>query len=211
MHAVSAAQRRERLAAARLYLCTGPRQERGDLAEFLTAVLAGGVDVVQLRAKGMSVREVMAVAEVVAAACGQHGALFAVNDSAEVAYATGADLLHVGQRDLPPTLARELVGEDVLIGQSVGTFGEVDAVAHVDYFSAGPVWSQRGRPAGLGIVRHAARVADRAWFASGGIERSTLRILMATGARRIVVGRALTEAADPGAEAAALAAQLREV
>src|SRR5690242_3161418 len=93
------ALRQARLADARLYLCTDGRRERGDLAAFLEAVLLGGVDVVQLREKGLEAREELALLDVVRDACATHGALMAVNDRADIAVAAGADVLHLGQDD----------------------------------------------------------------------------------------------------------------
>ena len=84
---------RERLAAARLYLCTDARRSRGDLVPFLDAVLGAGVDIVQLREKGLEAREELRLLEVFAGACRRHGALLAVNDRADVASAAGADVL----------------------------------------------------------------------------------------------------------------------
>ena len=80
---------RERLDDARLYLCTDGRRDRGDLAEFLDAVLAAGVDIVQLREKGLEAREELELLGVFAAACRRHGRLLAVNDRADVALAAG--------------------------------------------------------------------------------------------------------------------------
>src|SRR5829696_5739510 len=103
---------RKRLADARLYLCTDSRSGRGDLAEFAEAALAGGVDIVQLREKGLEARAELASLEVLAAACERHGALLAVNDRADVALAARADVLHLGQDDLPVSWARRVVGDD---------------------------------------------------------------------------------------------------
>jgi len=208
---------RERLAAARLYLCTDARRNSGDLADFLDVVLAGGVDVVQLRDPALEALEELAVAEVCADAAHRHGALFAVNNRADVARAVRADVLHLGQHDLPVQLAREIVGDDVVVGRSTHTPDEASAAATepgVDYFCVGPVWptpTKPGRPAaGLGLVRYASELsAGRPWFAIGGVEGSTLEEVQAAGATRIVVVRALTEAADPGAAAAHLAGRLR--
>src|SRR5215217_6988110 len=97
---------RAQLADARLYLCTDGRRERGDLAEFLDAVLPAGVDVVQLREKHLEARAELALLEVVAEACRRHGRLLAVNDRADLALAAGADILHLGQDDLPVPVAR---------------------------------------------------------------------------------------------------------
>jgi thiamine-phosphate pyrophosphorylase len=208
---------RARLAGARLYLCTDARQRRGDLAGFLDAALSGGVDVLQLRQKGLEAAPEMAFLEVFRAACDRHGALLAVNDRADIARAAGADVLHLGQDDLPAAAARQIVGPDTLIGLSTHSADQAAAAAaspDADYFCAGPVWptpTKPGRPApGLGLVRYAAGLAAaRPWFAIGGISADNLGEVLAAGARRIVVVRAITEAADPAAAAAALAARLR--
>jgi thiamine-phosphate pyrophosphorylase len=203
-----AAERRARLAQARLYLCT---PDRPDLAEFLEEVLAGGVDVVQLREKGVEARRELALLEVVRDAAERHGALWSVNDRADVAAASGADVLHLGQDDLPVPAARALLGPDVLVGRSTHDVAQVEAAAAepgVDYFCVGPTWptpTKPGRPApGLELTRHAARLAgDRPWFAIGGIDLGNLDQVLAAGATRVVVVRALTEAADPRAAARA--------
>jgi thiamine-phosphate pyrophosphorylase len=211
------ADRRARLADARLYLCTDARLDRGDLVEFLDAVLANGVDIVQLREKGLEARQEIELAGVFAEAAARHGALFSINDRADVAAVVRPDVLHLGQDDLPVVAARDILGDDVLIGVSTHAEAEVELAAivdGVDYFCVGPTWptpTKPGRPApGLPLLAHAAATGtSRPWFAIGGIDGSTLDQVLATGARRVVVVRALTEAEDPGAAAAALAARLR--
>ena len=208
------ADRRARLADARLYLCTPARP---DLADFLEQVLAGGVDIVQLREKGLEARQELALCEVVAAAAARHGALWSVNDRADVAFAARPDVLHLGQDDLPVPLARQLLGDDVLLGLSTHDRAQVDAAATdpgVDYFCVGPTWptpTKPGRPApGLSLTAYAGAVAgDRPWFAIGGIDLDHLEQVLAAGATRVVVVRALTEAADPRAAAESFAARLR--
>lgn len=215
--AAASAAARKRLAGARLYLCTDSRRERGDLAEFADAALAGGVDIVQLREKGIEARDELAALEVLAAACQRHGALLAVNDRADVALAAGADVLHLGQDDLPVSWARRIVGDDVLVGRSTHDAAQADAAAvepGVDYFCAGPCWptpTKPGRPApGLDLLRHvAASGTGRPWFAIGGIDERRLDDVLAAGARRIVVVRVITEADDPKAAAERLATRLR--
>ena len=216
-----------RISDARLYLCTDGRLDQGDLPEFLDAVLVGGVDVVQLRHKGLEAARELELLAVFAQACERHGKLLAVNDRADVAYAAGAPVLHLGQDDLPVHAARHIVGPDTLIGRSTHAEAEVDAAAadlEIDYFAVGPCWptpTKPGRPApGLDLVRHAARVAptgDEAvppWFAIGGIDEGNLDEVIEAGARRVVVVRALTQARDAAAAAdvaRGLATRLRSV
>jgi thiamine-phosphate pyrophosphorylase len=205
---------RHRLAAARLYLCTG---DRPDLAEFADAALAGGVDIVQLRQKGMEAAAELAALEVLADACARHGALLSVNDRADVALAAGADILHLGQDDLPVAWARKILGDDVVIGRSTHDLAQAGAAAiedGVDYFCTGPCWptpTKPGRPApGLDLVRTTANARPaRPWFAIGGIDETRLPEVLAAGASRVVVVRAITEAADPKAAAERLAAALK--
>ena len=210
---------RARLAQARLYLCTDARTDRGDLAEFADAALAGGVDIIQLRDKTLEARPELAALEVLAQACRRHGALLAVNDRADVALAAGAQVLHLGQEDLPVSWARRILGDEVAIGLSTHDGAQAaDAAAQrgVDYFCTGPCWptpTKPGRPAaGLDLIRstQASIGAACPWFAIGGIE-STQRLaeVRAAGADRVVVVRAITEAADPQAAAAAFAQRLR--
>jgi thiamine-phosphate pyrophosphorylase len=208
---------RARLADARLYLCTGARRDRGDLAEFLDAVLGAGVDIVQLREKGLEAKEELRLLEVFAGACRRHGRLLAVNDRADVALAAGADVLHLGQDDLPVPAARRILGPVPLIGRSSHSPAQAGVAAAepgTDYFCAGPVWvtpTKPGRPAaGLDLLTHVARTApDRPWFAIGGIDLSRLDDVLAAGAARVVVVRAITEAGDPAAAARAFASRLR--
>ncbi|MFJ8161321.1 thiamine phosphate synthase [Streptomyces sp. NPDC096136] len=207
----------QQLSDARLYLCTDARKRQGDLPEFLDAVLAGGVDVVQLRDKGMEAGEELEHLRVFAEAARRHGKLLAVNDRADVAHAIGSDVLHLGQGDIPVPAARAILGPEVLIGRSCHSESEVDAAVAepgVDYFCTGPCWPTPTKPGrhapGLDLVRHAASLdQDRPWFAIGGIDAGNLDEVLDAGATRVVVVRAITEASDPGAAAAELAKRVR--
>ncbi|BCQ10824.1 thiamine-phosphate synthase [Mycobacterium heckeshornense] len=215
---------RSRLAAARLYLCTDARRERGDLAEFAEAALAGGVDIIQLRDKGsvgeqrfgpLEARGELAALEILADIARRHAALVAVNDRADIARAAGADVLHLGQNDLPLAVAREIVGPRTLIGRSTHDAEQVAAAVadDVDYFCVGPCWptpTKPGRPApGLQLVRAAAELAgEKPWFAIGGIDTLRLPQVLEAGARRVVVARAITAADDPKAAARKLSSAL---
>lgn len=207
----------QRLADARLYLCTDAREVQGDLEEFLDAVLANGVDIVQLRQKGLEARQELAYLDVFAAAAARHGALLAANDRADIAATAAVDVLHLGQNDLPLDAARDIVGDGTLIGCSTHTRDQVDEAAASPvstYFCVGPTWSTPTKPrrpaTGVDLTRYAATSAPgKPWFAIGGIDLTNLDRILAAGARRVVVVRAITEASDPGAAAADLALRLR--
>jgi thiamine-phosphate pyrophosphorylase len=207
---------RDRLGRSRLYLCTSARERQGDLPQFLDAVLGAGVDIVQLRQKGLEGRQEMQYLSVLRSACDKHGALLAVNDRADIAYAVGADVLHLGQDDLPVSFAREIVGPGPLIGLSSHSAEEAAAAAAedaVDYFCAGPVWptpTKPGRPApGLSLLSFAERLhARQPWFAIGGIDLGNLDQVLEAGARRVVVVRAIAGAEDPARAAADFARRL---
>jgi thiamine-phosphate pyrophosphorylase len=197
---VNPAERRDRLERARLYVVTGSRD---DLPEFLDAVLGSGADVIQLREKESEAGELLRWGEVFRHAAERYGALFIVNDRPDVALALEADGVHLGQNDLPPAVARQILGPDAIIGLSAHSAEQWKAAAaEADYLCAGPVWetpTKPGRPAaGLGLVRHAAGSGERRpWFAIGGINEANLGEVLLEGATRIVVVRAVTEADRP--------------
>src|SRR5215218_230870 len=195
--------RRERLRAARLYFVV----EAAGL-EVARDALAGGADMVQLRDKEADDDSILRAAAGFRRACDEHGALFWLNDRPDLAITAGADGVHVGQDDEPPGAVRERAGDELLIGLSTHSPEQFDAAlrSEADQLSVGPVWetpTKEGRPAtGLGYVRHAAeRGGARPWFAIGGIDEGNVREVVSAGASRIVVVRAIRDAADPEAAA----------
>jgi thiamine-phosphate pyrophosphorylase len=204
-------RRRQRLRSSSLYLCIGCGGE-----EIAAAALRGGTDMVQLRDKEAGDDRLLASAARLRELCDRSGALLWVNDRPDLALAASADGVHVGQDDLPVPEARAAVGPDLLVGVSTHAPDQLEAAlaSDADQISIGPVWAtptKEGRPAaGLEYVRHAAALAgDRPWFAIGGIDSGNLAEVVAAGARRVVVVRAVRDAADPEAAARALRAQLQ--
>jgi thiamine-phosphate pyrophosphorylase len=201
---------RQRIADARLYLVCDARPR-----EFLAAALRGGVDVIQLRDNALDDDGLAAAAREFRAAADAHGALFVLNDRPDLVAACEADGVHVGQDDGTPAAARAVVGPDAIVGRSTHAPGQADAAEadpDVDYLAVGPIHAtptKPGRPAaGLGYVEYAAAHARKPWFAIGGLHAGNLGEVVARGATRVVVVRAITEAGDPEAAARGLRAAL---
>jgi thiamine-phosphate pyrophosphorylase len=193
------------LAASRLYLVAPARPGLGELIE---AAVRGGVDVVQVREKGLPDRELLPLLEEARDLTRSLGVPLVVNDRADLALLVEADFVHVGQDDLPVAAARRL---GLAAGLSTHAPAEIDA-ADADYIGVGPVHAtptKEGRPAvGLELVRYAAANASVPWFAIGGIDRTNVEDVVAAGAVRIAVVRAICDAPDPERAAAELRAAL---
>ena len=213
---------------ARLYLCTDARKDRGDFEDFVDAAFAGGVDIIQLRDKSLEAAEELELLEVLHKIAQRHGRLWAVNDRADIASLSGAPVFHIGQNDISLGAARNFLGKGAVIGLSTHSPDQVDAAiaaspgrSGLDYFCVGPVWATPTKPGraavGLDLVRYAAQAVRRAeaegtgrvgggvpWFAIGGIDLGNVEQVLEAGARRIVVVRAITDAADPAGAARAL-------
>src|SRR5207249_2405853 len=145
-----------------LYLCT---PDRPDLADFVGACIAGGVDIVQLREKGLDARPLLARALIVRDICREHDVPFILNDRPDLALEADADGVHVGQDDAPAQLARRILGLGKIIGLSTHAPAELDAsgTEPVDYVATGPViptaTHPERAPTGVEYVRYAASKA----------------------------------------------------
>ncbi len=203
------AERRALLDRCHLYLVTAPIEPLESMVE---GALQGGVRLVQYRAKPEATNSMgqpltdaqrLSQAEVLRELCARYGALFIVNDRIDIALAVDADGVHLGQGDLSPGVARQLLGSERLIGRSTHAIDQLrQAVADgCDYVGVGPVNAtptKPGRsPVGLDYVRQAAQQCPIPFFAIGGIDAAALPGLLEAGATRVAVVRAITAAADP--------------
>ena len=205
------------LDGSRLYLVATASLAAGPLVDLVHELAGAGVDVLQLREKEMEAGPMLRAAQGLALMCRSSGIPFFVNDRPDVARAAGATGVHLGQDDLPAPAART-VAPGALIGWSTHSEEQIDDALsweqRPDYIAVGPVFetpTKPGRPAtGVELLRYAAKVvpADLPWFAIGGIDESNLPEVIDAGARRIVVVRAIAEAADPAEAAARLRATL---
>ncbi len=188
----------ERLATARLYLVCGELTD-----DRLDAALLGGVQLVQLRLKGCEPGHIVEVGRRFADVCSRRDVPLILNDHPELVDAAGADGVHLGQDDHPVARARALVGGGRIIGLSTHDVAQIDAAGRlgVDYIGVGPVHptpTKPGRPAvGVELVAAAAQRAQMPFFAIGGIDAGNIAAVVAAGARRVAVVRAIADADDP--------------
>jgi len=207
-------QRRELLENARLYLIVEAEPGRRPVAPLVRAALEGGVDIVQLREKSGDTAMAERAAADLRTLCDEHSALLIVNDSPELALASGADGVHLGQDDMPVDRARAIVGGDLLIGISTHDTEQIATArdATVDYLGVGPVHATPTKPGaapvGEALLRHAAELAGKPFFAIGGIDAASAPAAVKAGASRLAVVRAIRDADDPRVAARELRAAM---
>ncbi len=208
-----------RLSLAKLMFITDARTATADLERLAAAAFAGGVDIIELRERQAAVALQATALAAVEKQAGRRG-LASIYGSAETAAAVRADVVHLSALDGAADQAHAMLGQWALVGRSCHSIAQVDeAVADdaVDFFSVSPVFNSIGvGEAGIELVAHAAAVAPQAggakpWFAIGGIGPDTLDQVFAAGARRIGLTRAIAQADDPAAAAAAIRARLDEL
>jgi thiamine-phosphate pyrophosphorylase len=201
-------------AALRLYLLADAGVVAAtELPGVVEAAIAGGVSIVQLRVKGATTLEYLALARAVGAVCQRHAVPFVVNDRVDVALAAeaaGAHVGHQGEEDLGPREARRLLGPGAILGVSVGTGAEaVLATAEgASYVSAGPMFAtttkaNAGPAAGEALLREVRAATTLPLVVIGGITAARAPALYAAGADGLCVGSAILRAADPAAAARA--------
>jgi thiamine-phosphate pyrophosphorylase len=206
-------ERRRKLAEARLYFVCDARARDRSLDTLLADALANGADMVQLRDKDLDDEELVEAARGFRAAADAGHALFLINDRPDLVEACEADGVHVGQEDIAPSDARVVLPTEALLGLSTHSREQIEDAQELgdeapDYISVGPIWetpTKQGRPGvGLELIDTAARIARLPWFAIGGIDPGNVGEVVAAGARRVVVVRAIRDAEDPAAAARGL-------
>jgi thiamine-phosphate pyrophosphorylase len=193
-------RRQQQLQKSWLYLVTSPSEQLFSIVE---NSLKGGLTLVQYRDKNTDDRIQLANAQKLCQLCHDFGALFMMNDRVDLAVAVNADGVHLGQQDIPIALARQLLGPQRLIGRSTTNPQEMQqAIAEgADYIGVGPVYetpTKAGKAAaGLDYVDYAAQHSPIPWFAIGGLDTQNINEVLAAGAERVAVVRAIMQAENP--------------
>jgi thiamine-phosphate diphosphorylase len=197
--------RRQRLRWARVYFVCEALPHGQDPEAMLNAVMAAGAGMVELRDREQPRNVIERSGRTFRRLADTYGALFIVNDDPYLAVELRADGVHVGQEDIAPIEARKVVGPDAIIGLSTHSRRQIEAASEepVDYISVGPIWetpTKEGRPAtGLELIRTAAEISTKPWFAIGGIDTENLGEVVDAGAERLCIVRAIRDSEDPRA------------
>lgn len=167
-------------------------------------MIEGGIDVIQLRAKGFPPDEIRRWAEIILPICREAEVPFFVNDHADIALAIGADGVHVGQDDASMDEVRTIVGPDLLVGRSTHSLAQAAAAAddpRTDCIGFGPLFATPTKPTyspiGTAEIHEVhERHPDLPIFCIGGIKKEHLPELVAAGAKRAVIVSGILQAPD---------------
>jgi thiamine-phosphate pyrophosphorylase len=201
----------------RLYAVTDLREESSQALRKIEEAYRGGADVVQLRSKVLPDAALIRLGIRVRKIAAKYRKLFFVNDRVDIALATSADGVHLGQDDMPVRVARQMArrcGRKLIVGKSTHSLKQARAAVleEADYIGVGPVFRTPTKPGaksvGLGFVKQAVKHIRIPWVAIGGIDLSNMHEVVAAGATRIAVVRAIFAATDPACAARELKHQL---
>ena len=201
-----------------LYLVTDQGLSKGRTLEYIVEeAVKGGVTMVQLREKDISSREFYELAKSLMFILKPLSIPLIINDRLDIALAVNADGLHIGQGDLPYSIARKIMGKDKIIGLSVETIEQArDANSmDVDYIGLSPVFSTNTKldintPLGLSGVQEIAGFTKHKTVAIGGINSSNAESVIASGADGIAVVSAIVSHENPKEAAAILRSMIKK-
>lgn len=199
-----------------LYLVADPDQTNSSLLDDVADALAGGVTAVQLRAKTLSDREALWLARKLRELCTEASALFIVNDRIDIALASAADGVHLGVDDLPLEAARQIGGEEFIIGYSPETDDQTTEGSDrgADYLGVGPVYGTKskndaGAAIGLDVIRRRAHLVGIPLIGIGGISADNATAVIESDAVGVAVVSSILRSDDPRIAASRLAAVVR--
>lgn len=203
------------LQSARLYGIVDLGYVTPDLLETMTAsLIEGGIDILQLRAKGHASGDVLAMGRAIHAITRAAGVPLVINDHPSVAAEIGSEGVHVGQDDDAVAQARAIVGNQCFVGKSTHSLAQAIAAQDegADYIGFGPLFATGTKPdyvpVGLADVAQVHQQVRVPIFCIGGVNAARLDEVISAGARRVVVVSAFLLSPDVAGEVRALKARL---
>ncbi len=192
--------RLEILNSCKLYLITRPHPK---LIKTVSLSLKAGVKMIQFRCKEGTDSENLELAKNIASLCRSHNSLFIINDRIDIAIASEADGIHLGQEDIPIEIARELIGHEKIIGLSTHSLKEIESAKKkpCDYLGVGPIYKTHSKPnkknLGIDFIKKISNKIDIPWFAIGGINKVNISEINRLGGKKIALINAIMSAEDP--------------
>ncbi|MCL6477434.1 MAG: thiamine phosphate synthase [Peptococcaceae bacterium] len=207
------------LRSKKLYVITGQNFAGGrSIESVVTGAVDGGAGIIQLREKNMSGRELVQAGRILRKITGDRGALMIVNDRVDIALAVGADGVHLGQDDIPLTVAREILGPEKIIGISTHSLDQALAAERegADYIAVGPLFYTGSKedvcaPVGLDLLMEVSARVRIPKVGIGGVKEHNVRDVVKSGADIVAVITAVVAAGDTGEAAGRLLALVNSV
>lgn len=165
-------------------------------------IIRGGADVIQLRDKKSSAKEIIKMGKVIRKLTKKANVVFIINDRVDVVKACNADGVHLGQDDLPIKVARSILGEDKIIGVSAHNISQAIKAEKegADYIGIGPIFPTEIKPhlpvVGVGFIKKIKKIIKVPFVTIGGISQENIRNVLRAGAERVAVCRAIVCASD---------------
>ncbi|MEZ6093818.1 MAG: thiamine phosphate synthase [Pirellulaceae bacterium] len=200
---------------AHLYVLVDGRKDETEFRQLIQSLVAGGVDIIQLRDKNLSVREIATRARVLNEICRPQSVRWIMNDRADLCVALGADGVHLGQEDLTVAAARRIVGPAKLIGVSTHSIEQARqaVVDGANYIGVGPIFHSRTKSfkqfVGTELAKQVATEIKLPAFAIGGINQENLNAVLKTGIGRVAIKGAIADSPNPTEIAQSFAQQLK--
>ena len=193
-------RRNKKLEKCKLYLITS---SNCNLYEIILKSLKAGAQMIQYRCKRLCDKEILYECQKIADLCKQFECLFIINDRIDIALATDADGVHLGQEDMPISIARSLLGNEKIIGKTAHSVNEIKEAEKesCDYLGIGPIYQSKTKkdlnPLGINYAKEAMAVTNLPWFAIGGINEINIKELCSIGVNRVAIASAIINSSDP--------------
>lgn len=180
--------------------------DRANLVAMAREMIAGDIDIIQLRAKNHTPEDILAMGREILPVTRDAGVPFIINDHPEIAAELESDGVHVGQDDPSMGMVRRIVGDDMLVGRSTHSLAQAHdgAAEEADYIGFGPLFATPTKPDYTPIGTEDIAAVHREYpelpiFCIGGVKKENLPEILAAGARRVVIVSGILQAPDvPG-------------
>jgi len=190
---------KEKLKDIDLYFITDSKLTKKTVLEDVKAAIKAGVKIIQYREKEKTTREMLEEAKKIGKLCKENNILFIINDRVDIALAVNADGIHLGNEDMPYSIARKLLGREKIIGLTVHNIHEAIEAEKIgaDYVGVSPIFETKtkvdaGKPAGIELIKEVKEKLKIPFVAIGGINEKNIKSVLEAGAKSVAIISAIT-------------------